>query len=66
MKQNKEFEHGYQMGYLWRKYEGGSIYKIRATLYDRGIGINTTYAAGFKKGVIDAIKNKMPAYGNIN
>lgn len=61
-KQNKQFVHGYAMGYRWAADESGRADMIFRELRSRGIGIKTVYAVGFRRGVLDAEKGKPQLY----
>ena len=60
---NKEYEHGYRMGYEWAKYENGNPKYVFKELRSRGISMRTTYAVAFKQGATDAKNAKLPKYG---
>ena len=59
MGQNKEYEHGYTMGYEWVEHEGGNSNYAHAEIRRRGLSPRTTYGVGFMKGAQDA-KNHTP------
>lgn len=61
MKRNKEFEHGYSMGYDLARYNGNA--DPRKSILERGIGLRTQYAVGFLKGFADYKKGLPQKYG---
>ena len=54
MARNEEYERGYNLGYDWRRYEGGNIRYAYAELKRRGINPRTTFGVAFVKGAQDA------------
>lgn len=63
MATNKEYEHGYRMGYEWVRFENGHSSGVFRELRNRGISMHTAYAVGFRKGVDDAEKGIAQRYG---
>lgn len=58
----KEYEHGYNMGYDWVAYEGGSPYFWAAEVKSRRIPVRSSYGMGFKKGCEDADNQEVRKY----
>lgn len=58
-RRNKEYEHGYTMGYSYAEYEGGNETTAKREILSRGISLRTAYAAGFICGVRDC-KSHLP------
>ena len=54
MAQNKEYNHGYNMGYDWVRYEGGNGSYAYAEIRRRGLNPRTTYGVAFIRGAKDA------------
>jgi len=54
MTRNKEYEHGYNLGYDWRMYEGGNARYAYAEVRRRGINPRTTFGVAFMNGAKDA------------
>lgn len=62
---NKEFEWGYEKGYDYAEYEGGTLSQVVFELRYRGLTIRSQYGVGFKKGVED-YRNHIPRrYGKL-
>lgn len=57
MAQNKEYNHGYNMGYDWVMYEGGNGNYAYAEIRRRGLNPRTTYGVAFMNGAKDAENN---------
>ena len=61
---NIQFEIGYNQGYCWVAYEGGSLYHLKQEVRYRGIPYKSISFVAFKQGCEDASKglpNKYPS-----
>lgn len=60
---NKEYIHGYTMGYDCAAYEGcANIEKAKRNILQRGISLRTVYAVAFLNAVKDYINGKPRRY----
>lgn len=59
---NKEYEHGYRMGYEWASVENGKVVNVFKELRSRGISMRTTYAVAFRSAVKDYADGRQPRY----
>lgn len=50
---NIEYEHGYNMGYDYIQYEGGSQLRAKRELLSRGIPLRSVHAVAFMKAIED-------------
>ena len=63
-RRNREFEHGYTMGYQYAEFEGGNEYTAKGEILSRGISLRTAYAAGFVQGIRDYKSHLPQKYNN--
>ena len=61
----KEYLHGYTMGYEWVAYEGGSKYSWVSEVRRRGIPVKSSYGMGFRAGADDAYEGNPRKYSDL-